>query len=104
MEEDSPELKFYIDGETKRSSVRAATADKLVSRLTGARDPGQHFVDSFLLCFRRFFTAKELVTRLAARYQATDNKEEAPVVQLRVLSALRQWLELHCTDFIEDEA
>jgi hypothetical protein len=103
VEEDSPDLKFYIDGETKRSSVRAASADKLILRLTGARDPGQHFVDSFLLSYRRFLTPKEVLTRLTTRYTMPEAVEDGPLVQLRVLSALRQWLELHCADFLEDD-
>ena len=92
--------------------VKAGSLHALVDQLApdnGAVDVA--FVNEFLFSFRAFSNARELLSLLVSRWlylpgsggdRQLTSEERAiwrPVVQLRVISVLKRWLELHPSDF-----
>ena len=68
------------------------------------------YVNAFLLTYRSFTTPTYLLEQLINTYKyhekpdrkQTTNKEEYQLSQIRVCAILKKWLEVHFSDFIED--
>eukprot|EP00698_Gefionella_okellyi_P018319 TRINITY_DN547_c0_g1_i1.p1 TRINITY_DN547_c0_g1~~TRINITY_DN547_c0_g1_i1.p1 ORF type:complete len:563 (-),score=100.42 TRINITY_DN547_c0_g1_i1:341-2029(-) len=88
-------------------SVKAATLNKLVERLTMAMvkdvDAQNLFMDVFLMTFRSFTTAEQFFDKLIQRYNVPRYVYEfaAMATRLRVAFVMTTWLEHHYSDFSE---
>ncbi|KAI9104847.1 ras guanine nucleotide exchange factor domain-containing protein [Phlyctochytrium arcticum] len=99
------------DGITEKQFITAGTVDKLVERLADEHPPDPDYIPTFLLSYRHFLTAEELLTNLTARldvqapFGASSEMTNLvnrwrPVVRLRVINVVRQWLcDLWLPDF-----
>jgi son of sevenless len=97
-----------------RYHIRCASMEKLVERVTHEQhvDLTTRFV--FLLTYRSFTTAEELLELLAARYfvPVPDNLSHQEIqrfkaqrldrIQIRVCAVLKNWMEEHFSDFEEN--
>ena len=92
--------------------IVAATAEKLVERVTAARFAGQQFTEAFLLTFRGFLVPARLALLLKWRLQhipilsgqskAEWTKESVEPIHRRVFNLLRLWITLYPRDFDAD--
>ncbi|XP_019849732.1 PREDICTED: uncharacterized protein LOC100632362 isoform X1 [Amphimedon queenslandica] len=91
--------------------IIAGTFEKLVEQLACEEKPDPHYVNTFLLGYRHFATAVDLITLLIKRFQMTvapDASEEEVayaekwryVIQLRVLDILTFWIKICFPDFL----
>ncbi|OXG72976.1 cell division control protein 25 [Cryptococcus neoformans var. grubii Br795] len=100
----------YVAGEIifdEKGAVKAGTLRALIVRLTSHTIADTPFFQAFLLTFRSFTNPAELFNHLQDRYYLPSPPELSPeqyeewrnkkkwYIQLRVVNALRQWLEKH---------
>ncbi len=101
---DSADIKYQFDDDGRAVSVRAATLDRLLEKLTGQQAPRQFFVSCFLLTYQRFTGPAELLQRLFRRFhekRMRETDQARQTVQYRVLALLRAWMESFFEDFAE---
>lgn len=92
-----------------KEMIKAATLPNLISRLylesTGTSDFITEYVDQFLLTYRTFTTAQEILTILSSTYkeclEPNDGVNKAK--RLRIGNFLRRWTENHYYDFEESD-
>eukprot|EP00004_Rigifila_ramosa_P000198 TRINITY_DN1021_c0_g3_i2.p1 TRINITY_DN1021_c0_g3~~TRINITY_DN1021_c0_g3_i2.p1 ORF type:complete len:803 (-),score=174.73 TRINITY_DN1021_c0_g3_i2:150-2558(-) len=98
-------------GSTKFYTIRAATLNRLIERLTHESIGDHAFYATFIATYRSFTTPAILLTKLIERYHVPDKtfpteearqawlqKSVAPI-QLRVCSRLKMWIETRWDDF-----
>lgn len=80
-----------------KSEVKASTFSKLIEKLTSEN----HIIDldDFLLTYRSFSTAEELVRALVERYHYIGKDKAA---QLRIFLVFRRWVEKYMYDFVKE--
>lgn len=94
---------FERDGD--RVEVKAGTLNQLVMRLTNDVEAEQDFIQTFLICYRSFTTPEELFHKLMERFNIPSEENLPPnivkTIQLRVISAIKRWMQLSFGDFVE---
>ncbi|ODN75196.1 hypothetical protein L202_06394 [Cryptococcus amylolentus CBS 6039] len=108
----------YVPGEIifdDKGAVKAGTLRALVVRLTSHSITDTPFFQAFLLTFRSFTDPTELFEHLADRYYLPTPESLLPeqydewknkkkwYIQLRVVNALRQWLDKHFVRAADEE-
>jgi len=97
---------------TQNPQIKGGTVEKLVERLTYEKYPDPEYLQAFLLTYRSFTTATEVLEMLIKRYSLEPpNKEDVErfnentlkPIRLRVYNVLKNWLERHYHDFEEDQ-
>mmetsp|Transcript_20287 Transcript_20287/g.77658 ORF Transcript_20287/g.77658 Transcript_20287/m.77658 type:complete len:990 (+) Transcript_20287:129-3098(+) len=83
----------FADGGLRR--VKAATLSALVCHLTNPESCDLDFRDTFLLTYRAFTTATDLMKRLLDRFDSVGVVTTVNPIQLRVVGALKAWIEDH---------
>ena len=107
-------LETLQDGSHDRSTVVGGSLRVLVEHLASEATPDSHYIECFLLTYRHIATADELMAELVARFNVVPPPDPtaaelayyaqwAPVIQMRTLSVLKKWLDLHPED-IRDSA
>ncbi|WVQ76637.1 hypothetical protein IAR50_006310 [Cryptococcus sp. DSM 104548] len=108
----------YVPGEIifdDKGAVKAGTLRALVVRLTSHSITDTPFFQAFLLTFRSFTDPSEFFEHLADRYYLPSPESLLPeqydewknkkkwYIQLRVVNALRQWLDKHFVRAADEE-
>jgi hypothetical protein len=104
---------IFVRGENGSKQIKAATAEKLVERLTDPSTYDSQFQAAFLLTFRSFCDTSMFLTLLLKRFKETlvesspsissVNAGQSPV-QLRVCNTVKIWIEQYWFDFQENKA
>jgi son of sevenless-like protein len=103
------------DEVTETHVVAAGTVEHLVEHLANEDRPDPGYVKTFLMGYRHFMAAKDLIDQLLAKFnvglpeESTDEEKEyvekwGVVVQLRTVDVLTQWMERCWFDFHEKQA
>ncbi|KAI6654258.1 Ras guanine nucleotide exchange factor K-like [Oopsacas minuta] len=109
--DDQHEDQYNIRYVQATKNVSAATFNKLVIRLTSDQDLDLGFVKTFLLTYRAYTSPKILLQKLEERYNVIRSRDKSindfnisrTKIQLRVINALKFWLELGF-DFEDDSS
>jgi len=98
--------------EGARPSIRAATLEKIIERLTHEKFPDPAMVNTFLLTYKTFTTAREVLALLAMRFNVPrpinkdlhDKYEKSKVmpIRLRVFNVLKTWVDRYFHDCLGD--
>lgn len=97
--------------ENNIEEIKCATLDKLIERLTYHTAYDASFLYAFLLTYRSFTTPEQLLQKLKERYYYPPSqdlpfrqfkKNFLDHVRLRVVQAIKQWIEKHSYDFRSD--
>jgi son of sevenless-like protein len=109
LREDYPPDSIVLD---EKGNVKAATLPALITRLTPHGSSDTAFFQAFLLTFRSFTTANELLDQLIERYnipepegltleESADWKrlKQTPI-RLRVSNTIRNWLD---SQFVKED-
>eukprot|EP00002_Diphylleia_rotans_P019141 TRINITY_DN3704_c0_g1_i3.p1 TRINITY_DN3704_c0_g1~~TRINITY_DN3704_c0_g1_i3.p1 ORF type:complete len:974 (+),score=196.84 TRINITY_DN3704_c0_g1_i3:59-2980(+) len=109
---DTPENIILSDVEGKET-IKAATLNKLVQRLTSNEKPDLNFRNVFITTYASFTTQEKLFKKLIERFDVPDRPSTAPEsaeeymkkvvlpIQLRVVNAMKTWLETCFLDIDE---
>jgi len=99
--------------EGARPSIRAASLEKLIERLTHEKFPDPQLVNTFLLTYRTFSTAKEVIDLLAMRFNVPRpvnaelhdryNSVKTTPIRLRVFNVLKTWVERYFHECLQDQ-
>eukprot|EP01114_Cavostelium_apophysatum_P016104 TRINITY_DN4525_c0_g1_i1.p1 TRINITY_DN4525_c0_g1~~TRINITY_DN4525_c0_g1_i1.p1 ORF type:complete len:1270 (-),score=350.50 TRINITY_DN4525_c0_g1_i1:96-3905(-) len=90
--------------------MRAGTFNKIIEHLTSERTADSDFTKAFILTYHSFANAQKVLSKLIERYYvpqpefSTTQEEEnfqrtAVVIQLKVCSVLKSWMEMQWQDF-----
>ncbi|KAJ6229147.1 guanine nucleotide exchange factor [Anaeramoeba flamelloides] len=101
---------FTNNDQTKR--IKCGTLNKLVQFLTPETDVEIDYISyrkTFLMTYQSFTTPKELLNKLIERYHVprnyvkkfTDFKKKRHLIQVRIGTVLKKWIENHFSDFNE---
>lgn len=82
-------------------SVKGATLAKLVQKLTSSSAHVSQLFD-FLATYRMHTTPRYLVALLRRRFEQVVEGEDIKPVRLRVVNFMRQWIEKHTYDWVDD--
>eukprot|EP00158_Paraphelidium_tribonemae_P009049 Partr_v1_DN28755_c0_g1_i1_m62954 putative Son of sevenless homolog len=94
--------------------IKGGTLEKLVEKLTFHRLPSSHYTSAFLLTYRSFTSASELLTLLIKRYNIEPPPEidgqvkslyfsqKIIPVRLRVFNVIKMWIKNNYEDFEKD--
>jgi len=104
---------FSLEKKTNNRTVRCATLDKLIERVTHPDYPPDNIRTVFLLMYHSFTTPRELLARLVSRYFMPTPMNVMPdeqrqmqavkkIVQHRVVGLIMHWINAHYTDFQDD--
>ncbi|KAL6047267.1 Guanine-nucleotide dissociation stimulator CDC25 [Balamuthia mandrillaris] len=103
-----PDNENIIKEEKEKGNVtiKAASLNKLVEKLTSEESPDLMFVKTFLMTYQSFTSPQKLLTKLFQRYDvpgqsAEENSTKTAIIQLRVINVLKKWLEENYSDFDE---
>jgi DNA-directed RNA polymerase subunit H (RpoH/RPB5) len=116
-EVDTKDIKFdfHEDKEDAVPTVKAATINKLIERLTSSKYSDVSFREAFLLTYQSFMTSTELLQKLIERYCMTpvdknvsaevleSLKQKQSPIRARVLHVIRRWIEKYYHDFSNQE-
>jgi len=110
------EQNIIIEKKDDRDIIQAGLLAKLVERLTYEKYPDMAYLTAFMLTYRTFVTPNELLDLIIMRYNVPPpttttpevlekfkQKKELPI-QLRVLNALKTWVDKFFDDFQADKA
>ncbi|KAJ3427944.1 guanine nucleotide exchange factor [Anaeramoeba flamelloides] len=103
-------IKFTDNDQTK--GIKCGTLNKLVQFLTPETDVEMDYIsyrNTFLMTYQSFTTPKELLNKLIERYHVprnyakkfTDFKKKRHLIQVRIGTVLKKWIENHFSDFNE---
>ncbi|KNC98634.1 uncharacterized protein SPPG_06316 [Spizellomyces punctatus DAOM BR117] len=104
------------DGSVNKHSIAGGTLDKLIERLADEHDPDQEYIQAFLLTYRHFSTAEEVLERLIGRLNVEPPQNASvdqvravekwrPVIRLRTVSVVKHWIFNHWSpDFVNPAA
>eukprot|EP00040_Diaphanoeca_grandis_P021301 m.113455 g.113455 ORF g.113455 m.113455 type:complete len:1196 (-) comp28272_c0_seq1:23-3610(-) len=96
--------------------VKGGTLLKLVERLTYPKHADMNYVKDFLISFRSFCEPHVLLDYLVKRYRISEpnsadktkmrlfSRKIAIPIKLRVVNVLKQWIEKHYDDFVDDHS
>lgn len=111
-DESSGQIEF-VKGESGNKQVKAATAEKLVERVTDPRTFDSQFQASFLLTFRSFMDCSTLLKLLEKRFRESTDPDAGPSIsnlqssksplQLRICNLVKTWIENYWFDFQENK-
>eukprot|EP00127_Corallochytrium_limacisporum_P002362 Clim_evm3s119 gene=Clim_evmTU3s119 len=117
-EPDSP-VNILFDEEVKQKKfiaprIKAASVKKLIEYVTPHRYPCTKFLQDFLYTYRSFLSPMEVLLWFEKRFNIPDpagdekdvrrfEEEYRKPIKLRVLNALRTWVQKHPYDFDSDE-
>lgn len=97
-----------VDKSSGLNYIRAGTLNQLLIRLTHEKSSDMNFLKAFINTYRSFTTPETLLNKLLQRFAVPptyrqDLSEEQrnkiqQVIQVRVINALRQWIELRFGD------
>lgn len=108
-ETNSNDIRYFVDEETGKKLIAAASLEKLIERLANVNQPDVVFRDSFLLTYLTFVDSITLLCLLQDRWKYKsaefDNfgdpkfkeliQNTAKAIQLRVLNFLKLWIETY---------
>jgi son of sevenless-like protein len=96
--------------EGARPTIKAATIEKLLERLTHENWPDPSLVNTFLLTYRTFTTAQEVIDLLVMRFNIPWPKDSSPElreryntakripIRLRVFNVAKNWVDKYIND------
>ncbi|KAL0480869.1 hypothetical protein AKO1_004043 [Acrasis kona] len=84
-----------------KNQIKAATLDKLIERVTSDKDMDPKFREIFFLTYRSFTKPFILMEKLIQRFTHShrENSQEGNKVTLRVINAIKLWVDKHFYDF-----
>ena len=112
-DETSGQIEF-AKGENGNRQIKAATAEKLVERLTDPRTIDSQFQGAFMLTFRSYIDTSSFLSLLSKRFKEASESSNTPSlssaqsnqspIQLRVCNLLKTWIENYWYDFQDNKA
>jgi hypothetical protein len=113
--EDPEENIIWVEEENGKKVIDASTLNKLIEEMTSHVNYDAHFLHTFILTYRSFTNAHQLLDLLITRFNipppenctheefAEFKAEKLDKVRLRVISAIKYWLEnFYVFDFEND--
>jgi len=84
-----------------KNQIKAASLDKLIERVTSDKDMDPKFREIFFLTYRSFTKPFVLMEKLIQRFNTShrENSQEGNKVTLRVINAIKLWVDKHFYDF-----
>jgi son of sevenless-like protein len=84
-----------------KGQIKGATLDKLIERITSEQDLDPKIREVFFLTYRSFTKPFILLEKLLQRYRLTIEveNESSDKITLRVISAIKLWIDKHFYDF-----
>jgi hypothetical protein len=84
-----------------KNQIKAATLDKLIERVTSDKDMDPKFREVFYLTYRSFTKPFTLMEKLIQRFMNShkESSAEGNKVTLRVINAIKLWVDKHFYDF-----
>jgi son of sevenless-like protein len=84
-----------------KNQIKAATLDKLIERVTSDKDMDPKFREVFFLTYRSFTKPFTLMEKLIQRFLNShkESSAEGNKVTLRVINAIKLWVDKHFYDF-----
>lgn len=113
FDEEDSETNIVLSND--RSSIKCATLNKLIERMTSEDKQDLNVRYTFLLTYNSFATPREVMRKLMSRHFMPIPPNMTPgeikifvkmrlsPVQIKVVGVLKQWLEDHYSDFYDDE-
>jgi hypothetical protein len=94
---DSPENIVYGDD----GSIKGGTLEKILQKLTST-DSNVSLLFDFLITYRSYTSPQNLLALLRRRFEQVVESEDTKIVRIRVMNFMKQWIEKHTYDWVDD--
>jgi hypothetical protein len=84
-------------------SIKGGTVEKILQKLTST-DSNVSLLFDFLITYRSYTSPEYLLALLRRRFEQVVESEDTKIVRLRVMNFMRQWIEKHTYDWVDDAA
>lgn len=94
---DAPDNVVFADD----GSIKGGTVAKILQKLT-SNDSNVSLLFDFLITYRSYTSPTHLLALLRRRFEQVVDSEDTKIVRIRVMNFMKQWIEKHAYDWVDD--
>ena len=94
---DRPDNVVFADD----GSIKGGTVAKILQKLT-SNDSNVSLLFDFLITYRSYTSPTHVLALLRRRFEQVVDNEDTKIVRIRVMNFMKQWIEKHAYDWVDD--